>query len=399
MASFQKYKTKQGEMWLFKMYVGIDPRTGKPKPTTRRGFKTKKEAQRAAAELQKEVDEGKYSNQKDILFKDFVHEWLTSYEAKRKVKPGTIRVRKHEINNLLPFFSHIKLVDITPRNYQKALNTLKSNGYADNTLDGIHATGKMIFTYAMELELINKDPTQFAYVPKTQKTVEELEAETEIPKYMEKEELTLFLNIALEKGLEMDYDIFLTFAYTGLRAGELCAIKETDVNFEEHTLSITKTYYNPNNNIQQYTLVTPKTQKSKRIIKIDPLVTESLKRVVVRNKKLKLFYGKEYHDKGFIFVDHLKYPGYPIYIKKIENRMNRLLKISGLNEKLTPHSLRHTHTSLLSEAGVSLERIMERLGHSDDRTTTQIYLHTTKAVKVNDAQQFSDLMRNVMNLK
>lgn len=41
-ASFQKYKTKQGTLWLFKTYVGIDPKTGKRKPTTRRGFKTKK---------------------------------------------------------------------------------------------------------------------------------------------------------------------------------------------------------------------------------------------------------------------------------------------------------------------------------------------------------------------
>ncbi|SDH22694.1 AP2-like DNA-binding integrase domain-containing protein [Aneurinibacillus thermoaerophilus] len=45
MASFQKYKTKDGEKWMFKMDVGIDPATGKRKTTTRRGFKTKKEAQ------------------------------------------------------------------------------------------------------------------------------------------------------------------------------------------------------------------------------------------------------------------------------------------------------------------------------------------------------------------
>lgn len=49
--------------------------------------------------------------------------------------------------------------------------------------------------------------------------------------------------------------------------------------------------------------------------------------------------------------------------------MKRLLTIAGLNEELTPHSLRHTHTSLLAEAGVSLEQIMDRLGHSDDKIT------------------------------
>lgn len=54
--------------------------------------------------------------------------------------------------------------------------------------------------------------------------------------------------------------------------------------------------------------------------------------------------------------------------------MARLLRIAGLNVELTPHSLRHTYTSLFAEAGVSLEQIMDRLGHSDDRITKNVYL-------------------------
>lgn len=48
---------------------------------------------------------------------------------------------------------------------------------------------------------------------------------------------------------------------------------------------------------------------------------------------------------------------------------------------LTPHSLRHTHTSLLAEAGVALEQIMERLGHSGNQITKNIYLHIMKEMK------------------
>ncbi|CAH0262589.1 Tyrosine recombinase XerD [Peribacillus frigoritolerans] len=62
--------------------------------------------------------------------------------------------------------------------------------------------------------------------------------------------------------------------------------------------------------------------------------------------------------------------------------MRRFLKIAALNPKLTPHSLRHTHTSLLSQAGVGLPQIMERLGHKDEDTTTKnVYLHVTKEMK------------------
>ncbi|MDP5276348.1 tyrosine-type recombinase/integrase [Chengkuizengella axinellae] len=55
--------------------------------------------------------------------------------------------------------------------------------------------------------------------------------------------------------------------------------------------------------------------------------------------------------------------------------------MAELNSNLTPHSLRHTHTSLLAEAGVELQEIMDRLGHKDDNTTKHVYLHVTKPKK------------------
>ncbi|MDT2291641.1 tyrosine-type recombinase/integrase [Paenibacillus larvae] len=84
--------------------------------------------------------------------------------------------------------------------------------------------------------------------------------------------------------------------------------------------------------------------------------------------------------------------GFPTYPKLVALRMTRLLKLAGLNTKLTPHSLRHTHTSLLAEARVSLEQIMQRLGHRSDETTKNIYLHVTKPQKKEASQKFAELM-------
>ena len=75
--------------------------------------------------------------------------------------------------------------------------------------------------------------------------------------------------------------------------------------------------------------------------------------------------------------------------------MSRLLKIAGLKTDLTPHSLRHTHTSLLAEADVGLEEIMERLGHTDYETTRKVYLHVTKDMKKEAAHKFDLLMDNL----
>lgn len=99
--------------------------------------------------------------------------------------------------------------------------------------------------------------------------------------------------------------------------GELCALKESDLTESGgYLLNVSKTYYNPNNNIQEYQLVTPKTKTSRRKIDIDSMVMQSLKNAIEINEVLKIEAGKEYHDKGYIFVNRNKYPGFPFYPKK-----------------------------------------------------------------------------------
>jgi integrase len=228
----------------------------------------------------------------------------------------------------------------------------------------------MIFKKALELEVLKKDPTEFTYVPRQQKTIEEIEEKKEIPNYLERHELKHFLQVTKKLGLDQDYSIFLLLSYTGLRAGELCALKWRDIDMDEQTISISKTYYNPTNNRKEYKLLTPKTPTAARVIDVDDTIINELKRHQLFQKKKIMEHRDIYHDEGFIFTSmDDKQPGYPYYIKKVENRMKRLLKLAGLNSELTPHSLRHTHTSLLAEAGVSLPQIMERLGHKDESTT------------------------------
>lgn len=73
-----------------------------------------------------------------------------------------------------------------------------------------------------------------------------------------------------------------------------------------------------------------------------------------------------------------------------------LKKTPAINKRLiTPHSLRQTHTSLLAEAGVELLQIMDRLGYTEDETTTQVYLHITKDRKKEASQKFAQLMRSL----
>ena len=354
------------------------------------GFRTKKEAEAAAAQLQIELTQGTYVEEKDITFRAFAEIWLKRYSA--NVKKGSVRIRTHELNNLYHYFDQIKIKDITKIQYQDALLDMQTRGYAETTIAGVHGTGRMVFKAAVELDVIKRDPTEFARPPRKRETIEDIAEE--IPKYLEKEELATFLRLAHDGGLGDDYAVFLVLAYTGMRGGELCALKWSDIDFDQHTISITKTYYNPNNNIKKYELVPPKTAASKRIIPVSEKVTKELERHRARQLKAKMRNRDVWYDENFVFtVD--KYPGYPIYLKLVEIRMARLLRLSELNQELTPHSLRHTHTSLLAEAGVGLEEIMERLGHTDDEVTRKVYLHVTKEMKKEAARKFGELMDNL----
>ncbi len=139
--------------------------------------------------------------------------------------------------------------------------------------------------------------------------------------------------------------------------------------------------------------MTPKTKGSIRVVKMDSSVIKLLKSHKVKQNEIKIFTHSQYIDNSFVFA---KVSGHPEYIKTIQNRMQRLLKFSGITKQVTPHSFRHTHTSLLIEAGVGIKEIQQRLGHTDIETTMNIYAHMTQNMEEKAAQKFSELMNGLI---
>lgn len=387
-----KKRCKCNATWTYVIDIGT--------PTKRRqkkqgGFKTKKEAQLAAAAVILEVEICTYVHESETLFKDFVKEWITLYTDTGRAKVSTVRVRIHESGRLAKEFEGMKLKSITRKSYQAALNSLKLSGLSDSSLNGIHCTGKMIFRKAVELNYIKIDPTIYAVVPRVQQSVDEAERNNDIPKYLERAELSSFLAAARQSDIDIDGPVFITLAYTGVRVGELCALKWKDINFVDRTLTITKTLYMPSNNAQKYELLTPKTKKSRRVLEIDAVVIAELEAHRFKQNIIRMEHRDIYKDNDFIFACAKKNFGYPAPAHSVRRAMKRLLQIAGLDLSLSPHSLRHTHTSLLAEAGVSLEEIMERLGHANDIMVRRIYLHVTKVMKSEASRKFSELMSGI----
>ncbi|MEK5069573.1 site-specific integrase [Sporosarcina sp. FSL K6-1508] len=395
MARYEKYETKKGIRWKYIVETGVNPQTGKRKRIVKRGFAKERDAKKEALEVEYQFNSGNLITKEDVSFIQFSQQWYSTYSTsiERPVKESTLKTRRYALLVLNDYFNNVEITDIDHNMYQKFLFTLKKAGNLENTMKIINSTANMIFNKARKDRIIIQNPTEFTSIPREILTVDQIENQTIEEKYFEKDELHKFLNTA-KKISDEDYVIFLVLAWTGLRIGELCALKWSDVNFEERLIRVTKTYYSEYYKIEDFKITPPKTKKSIREIEVEDDVIEVLSKHKGMQDELKAKMKGLYHDHDFIYARSKRsFCGYPIGTQSMRYRMKIIINQSGIKKRLSPHSLRHTHTSLLAEAGVGLPEIMARLGHKSDKTTTDIYLHVTKERRREASSKFGSLMR------
>ncbi|MNC08738.1 Transposase [compost metagenome] len=283
-----------GATWSFRLSVK-DPKTGERIQPEGNGYKTRQLAVEAAAQLHAEILSGTYIKEKDILFEELAERWYKRYSTPGKVKGSSTDVRNCDIKRLNQVLGKRRAKDITRLIYEDALlelhqhgNIKKKCGYSKNTLISTHTTAKMIFKYAIEMELIKRDPTQFVEIPVTKATVEDLENEIELPNYFEKEQLSKYLIFVHDNRPYQEYAQYHLLAYTGMRLGELHALKISDVDFKKKTISITKTLYSSRKVDGKYPLLSPKTKSSKRIITIDDFTISVIKNQIADLNEFKM---------------------------------------------------------------------------------------------------------------
>lgn len=398
MASYTKIpaNNKQGYKWICTLEGPPDPVTGKRKQIPRRGD-TKKEALARAQKVLDDLQEHGIDEKKvrKMTFEEVAEDWLKTY-SKRRIKGRTIRQRGVQIKVLNRYLAKKGISQITHREYQNIFNHLDDEEYEKNTMVGIHNTGNMIFKYAVLNKLRMDNPAIGTIIPEKTLSVEEIENTVIGEKYLNRKELSEFLKAAIDHGKPQDKEIFYLLAFSGMRSGELCSLNEnTDIDFDRNSIRITKTM--DSDNMRKYLLTPPKTAGSIRTVSVDPMVMEMLQkhidRMKVLKKEQKLMFP-DYHDKGFLFRNN---DGYPFNAQAIRDRMYAVLKFTEIQKKATPHIFRHTHVSMLAEAGVDLKTIMDRVGHDNEKTTLQIYTHVTEKMR-QDADQkiqkhFADILR------
>ncbi|MER2192133.1 MAG: site-specific integrase [Solibacillus sp.] len=377
----KSYKNKDGKtLYMFRVFLGTDELTGKAKNTTRRGFKTKKEAELALARIKLQVSEGSYKQKSAETYQEVYELWVTQYE--KTVEESTfVKTVGYFKNHILPAMGNYRIEKITIALCQKHYNEWAAKVQKART---IKSYAKKVLDFAIVHGFLQTNP--FTHVEtKVKKTFTENTKEGKENFYI-KDELITFLNNAKEHLPFKAFALLRLISYTGMRKSEALALTWNDVSFINNELTINKAI-GRGKQTQLY-LKTTKTGKP-RTIKLDETTLTILKEWNKLQKQQYIQLGINTLKKNQLIFSNTKNEYIqPVQVQKWMYSVQNKYSL----KRVSPHGLRHTHCSLLFEAGASIKEVQDRLGHSDVKTTLDIYTHVTKKAKEGAIQKFVDYL-------
>lgn len=349
---------KRGSTYSIVVDIGRDE-NGKRKQKWISGFKTKKEAEKALAEIIAKIEKNEFIEPSKITLQQFINEWLKIY-GEPKWAPKTLVSNKSLIDNyIIPNLGHIELQKLKPVEIQKFYNSLKEKQLSNTTINYVHRLLNQILKFAVKWQYIAKNPCELVEAPKKDK----------------KEFVTWnFEHVKKAKKIFKDTPIYIHVMialYTGLRLGEICGLRWEDIDFKNQTITVRRTAQRIDG---RFIFKEPKTETSKGIISIPDFLVQILKQEKNKQLQNKLIFGEKYvtEYEGFISIwedGRFKEPDY------VTKKFRKILKKQSDIPVIRFHDLRHTHATLMLRSGVDLKIISKRLRHGRISTTADFYSH------------------------
>ncbi|VGV59245.1 tyrosine-type recombinase/integrase [Streptococcus pyogenes] len=377
-----EHKKKNGTIvYRASIYLGIDQMTGKRVKTSVTG-RTRKEVNQKAKHAQLDfLSNGSTIKRKVVIktFKELSHLWLETY--KLTVKPQTYDATVTRLNrHIMPTLGNMKVDKITASDIQMLINRL-SKYYVNYT--AVRSVIRKILQQGVLLGLIDYNPARDIILPRKQPNAKKK------VKFIDPSDLKSFLE-HLESSQHKRYNLYFDAVLyqlllsTGLRIGEACALEWGDIDLENGTIAINKTY---NKNLKF--LSTAKTQSGNRVISVDKKTLRSLKLYQMRQRQLFNEVGARVSEVVFATPTR-KYFNASVRQSALDTRC----KEAGI-ERFTFHAFRHTHASLLLNAGISYKELQYRLGHANISMTLDTYGHLSKGKEKEAVLYYEKAMNNL----
>lgn len=379
--------------------LGVDAMTGKEIITTVSGKSFEELKLKIERKKREFADNGKTVKPKPKIrtFAELCEDWYEEYAP--TVKPNTVRrIRGMLDNYLIPDLGDYLLEKISPFLIKQTVEqwATKARIVTDHKNRGKGCCKdyptrlsyvKKIFGHAMTLELVVRNPADRIKAPRLNAD----ETKKKVIKFYEKDELKYFLEgiTVSSEGSTFDfyrqtfYGVYFHFlAHTGARCNEALALYWDDLDFEALSVHISKTY----DNLHQLQLTT-KSEKSTRTLSLDSGTVDKLKNWKSFQQRIRQDHNLP--EAKFVFESLESQAGIHCSVPRKFSEIHAArvdLPYIGL------HGFRHTHASLLLDAGIDFKQIQERLGHEKIHITMDTYGHLSKRKTQQIANVLADYM-------
>ena len=347
--------TQRGDKYRVCFDYGIDREGNRVRKY--RTFDTKRDATRAFNEHKVKMDKGTQIMPSEYTFAQWLDYWYKDIILPQIEETTAYGYRGMIENYLKPQLGEIRLQKLTARDIQQYYTWLMDEKeLSPNTVIKHHNLLTNTLNAAERQEYITKNPMRAVSPPKKRQR----EA-----KFYTPEQLGTLLDKAV--GTRIELPVYIC-AYLGLRRGELCGLRWSDVDLEHQTITIENTRTQAGKKeIEKGT----KTASSTRTLYLPDTLCDMLKAAKEHQQACRAEYKNVYDDNDYVVVMEDGRPFRPNYLSEL---FGKFLADNDL-PKIVLHELRHTFASLSNQAGIPAYNIGKALGHSTPATTQKIYTH------------------------
>lgn len=316
----------------------------------------------------------------------YLQDWLRQQE--RRVAASTMRAktlrtyRDFVTRYLVPDLGFIPLAKLGARAIEQQYGRLLERGLSTTTVRHVAMMLHKALNDAVRQELIGRNPCDHVERPPRSKGRADVWTEAET-----------LLFLAQAQRTSRHYALYLLACTTGLRAGEVLALRWQDVDFERGTLTVMRSLSRPQGG--GFAFETPKTPSSRRTVTLPAEVIAELKVLKRHQAEEFLRLGPAYRNHGLVFAQP---NGLPLHAHNVAQRdFKRVIRRAGLRP-VRFHDLRHMHLSQLIQRGVPLSVVAERAGHTSGAFTLKQYIHVMPGAQEQAARVASAILQAAPHL-
>jgi len=338
-----------------------------------RSAKSKREARQILQQLLRELEDGTHVEPHNLTVAEYLRTYIAEHArhtcSARTVESMGYMVERH----LVPALGAHRLMDLRPLHLQHYYSAKIDSGLSPTTVHKHHNTIHVMLRHAVRMQLLAVNPADAVVAPRVvHKEMDFLEAEQSATLLRQLDGTSLYLPVLLALG-------------TGMRRGELLALRWCDIDLDGRTLVVARTLEEAFGTVSTKQ---PKTVKSRRRITLPSILVDALRAENAKQAE-KTLVSPPGDDRSDVV---LRAPnGRPWRPAAFDRAWRRFKRNNGIPVRF--HDLRHSHASQLLVAGVHVKVVSERLGHASVGITLDVYSHVIPALQEEAAEKIDAGLR------